>query len=143
MSKRKESEADAQMGQDKLTEVLWELDGRLAGRRSGISPVVVGGAPLVLEFGHRATDDVDCIDIPLPDDVKEIIADIGRRHNIRENWMNDGPAEIANFMSLPQNRRPIFEGDNMIIMSPDHRFLLAMKLAASRPKDDHDGAHSI
>ena len=83
----------------------------------------------------RATVDVDAIFVPVTE-VRKAAALVAERRQIEEEWLNDGAKA---FMSGSDPERiGVCEGDHLSVAAASPRYLLAMKLLASRLERDQD-----
>lgn len=101
-------------------------------RKEAIGEICIfGGAAMILAFdGRFATRDVDAIFVP-KDIVYDAILDVAERLSLPANWLNDG---VKGFVSenddFTTEDMPVF--DNLRVIRPSARYLLAMKCLASR-----------
>lgn len=97
---------------------------------------VVGGAAIALAYNsRRVTRDVDAIFEP-KGKVYDAAARVGERHGVGPDWLNDG---AKGYMHGPDaQRRVAFESSALRVGVGSARYLLAMKLLASRPEDAQD-----
>ena len=92
---------------------------------------IFGGAAMILAFDARfATRDVDAIFVP-KDRVNSAILAIAAQLSLPADWLNDG---VKGFVSDNEDYTaedmPVFE--NLRVIRPSARYLLAMKCLASR-----------
>lgn len=92
---------------------------------------IFGGAAMILAFdGKFTTRDVDAIFVP-KSTVTNAILDIADRLGLPRDWLNDG---VKGFVSekedFTSDDMPTFE--NLRVIRPSARYLLAMKCLASR-----------
>jgi len=144
MPKHPSKHESRQLSKKELLQLLADLDeaigksGRFASK-PGLAMVVVGGAALTLEWGHRLTQDVDIISEGLTAELKQIIADVGERHYVREDWLNDATRiSSPDIKNLYLGYKPLFEGEYITVYSPGVELILAMKLIAGRDIDFKD-----
>ena len=122
---------------ERLRELFGELDAELADRGGEpVTVLVAGGAALAFKWSDRRTYDVDLIGGEFPTDFRRAIAAVAKRNNLEWNWVNDG-GTVGN-AALEPRPRPLYVGENFAAYSPDERYLLAMKLFASRQRDLDD-----
>lgn len=97
---------------------------------------VVGGAAMALAYdARRATVDVDAVFVPAAE-VRKAATRVAERLQIEDDWLNDGAKA---FMPGPDPERiGVFEGDHLSVAAASPRYLLAMKLLASRIERDQD-----
>jgi len=97
---------------------------------------VVGGAAMALAYdARRATVDVDAIFVPAVE-VRKAAARVAERLQIEEDWLNVGAK--AFMPGSDPERIGVFEGDHLSVAAASPRYLLAMKLLASRLERDQD-----
>ncbi len=92
---------------------------------------IFGGAAMILAFdGRFATRDVDAIFVP-KSIVTKAISDVADQLNLPAAWLNDG---VKGFVSAKEDftadDMPDF--DNLRVIRPSARYLLAMKCLAGR-----------
>jgi hypothetical protein len=115
-----------------LRELASELD-RL-GLRGEL--LVVGGAAMALAYStRRVTADIDALFEP-----KQVIYDIarkvGERHGLDPGWLNDA---VKAYVPGPDpNATVYFDLPGLVVRIASPRFMLAMKLLASRVERDSD-----
>ncbi len=111
------------------------LDAELA-RGPIVEIVIVGGAAVIPQWRHRGTDDVDVISKSLTPEVREAIAQVGRKHGVEENWLND--AARISVPKLDPDLTILYQGNRLWVYAPDNEYLLATKLFAARETDVED-----
>ncbi|WP_200936066.1 DUF6036 family nucleotidyltransferase [Microbacterium sp. Leaf151] len=126
---------------DRLQVLLRELSDSLQSRGLTAQLFIVGGAAMALGYDRqRLTRDVDAVFEPAPE-VRQIAAEIGERHGLEPDWLNDG---AKGFMPRPDgNSRVVFESESLYVQVPSPEFLLAMKLHASRDDRDFNDAATL
>jgi len=136
--KRREQFERVSLEPNRIRSLLTELDKEITSGHA-IRFVVVGGEALALEWGYRATGDVDFINDNLPSEIRQAIAAVGERNGLTSDWMNDAAKiKMPNVKSLPPEYHLLFTGKKIRVYSPGSKFLLAMKLLSSRPHDFAD-----
>lgn len=97
---------------------------------------VVGGAAMALAYStRRVTSDVDAVFEPKTI-VYEAAAKVAERLDLPEDWLNDA---VKAFMPGPdEQRRPLPEIEGLEVSTASPRYLLAMKLMASRVGEDDE-----
>lgn len=113
-----------------------ELDGELErlGRRADI--FVVGGAAMAIAYdARRATADVDAIFVPT-EEVGEAARRVAETMGLPDGWLNDGAKAFVPGDDPDQTQ--VYEGSSLQVATASPRFLLAMKLLASRVERDRD-----
>lgn len=144
MSKHPPKDHSRLLSDKELRQLLSDLDTEISAR--GIFPdkyvfsmFAIGGAALALEWGHRLTQDVDIISEGLTDKLKQIIADVGERHYVRADWLNDAArVSSPDVRSFKTKLKVLFEGENIIIYRPEVELIIAMKLSAGGEIDLED-----
>ena len=125
-----------QLGVERLRELFAELDAELAGRGEPVRVLVAGGAALAFRWSDRVTYDVDLIGGDFPPDFRTAVVAVAERHNLEWHWINSDAT--AGGAALDPRPRPLYVGESFQAYSPDARYLLAMKLFASRERDFDD-----
>jgi len=116
----------------RLRDLAAELEAR--GVRGEL--LVVGGAAMALAYSRRrSTDDLDAVFEP-----KTVIYDAARavaaQHALDPGWLNDA---VKGLLPGPDpNATVFFDHPGLVVRIASARFLLAMKLLASRVERDED-----
>ena len=131
MRDRTLSRADIRMLLDELAERLHE-------KRTFAKLHVVGGACLALAYEReRTTRDIDVRVDTGHEALEEAIREIAQAHDLPEGWLNDQPRGF-----IPEGddaRSPtLYESRSLVVTGASGEYLLAMKLEASREKDEDD-----
>lgn len=132
-----------------------------------ISLVVCGGSALnVLNIANRTTTDVDVLaiveerdghirlrhDMPLPENLCTLVAEVGRDLRLQEHWLNMGPKTVLDVWGVPQGMTDRWErrmyGTSLIIyfigrQDQVHFKLLAAADPSADPKHLEDLAERI
>jgi predicted nucleotidyltransferase len=97
---------------------------------------VVGGAAMALAYStRRVTRDVDAVFEPKAA-IYDAAAKVAEQLDLPEDWLNDAAKA---FMPGPdEERRPLPEIDGIEVSNASPRYLLAMKLMASRVGEDDE-----
>jgi hypothetical protein len=97
---------------------------------------VVGGAAMAVAYdARRSTVDVDAAFAPASE-VRAAARRVAGRLGIDDGWLNDGAKA---FIPGPDpGQITVYEGENLGVAAASPRFLLAMKLLASRVERDQD-----
>src|SRR5437764_10882616 len=82
------------LGKPEILSYLEEVAEELARRAVVCRLVVVGGSYLALHDLREATADVDSL-TRLTDEVRAVVRQVGDRHGLRANWLNDSAATFA------------------------------------------------
>lgn len=124
------------LGRAELLAALRALDDELTRLEVHAEVYVVGGAAMALAYdARRATRDVDAVFAPSAE-VRLAAARVAGSMGIEPSWLNDA---VKGF--LPgEDPEPVtvFEGESLGVSAASPRFLLAMKLMASRQDRDLD-----
>jgi hypothetical protein len=124
------------LGRKELLAALRLLDEELGAVGVRGEVFVVGGAAMALAYdARRATVDVDAIFVPA-EEVRKAAARVAERLQIEGDWLNDGTN--AFMPGSDPERIGVFEGDHLSVAAASPRYLLAMKLLASRLERDQD-----
>ena len=126
-----------ELAEDFLRQLFVEVDEEVA-ERVGEHLLVVGGAALIFAGMPRGTEDIDLISRLSSEPLIRAISTVGKRHELRSDWLNDAIAGIS-FLDLSIcGRHLVFEGRNIQIFRPDLTYILALKLRSAREKDRGD-----
>ncbi len=120
----------------RIRRLLIDLSAEL--ERDGVSAevFVVGGAAIALAYNsRRVTRDVDAIFEP-KSKVYDAAARVGERHGVGPDWLNDGAKGYMHGKDAQE--RSAFESSALKVGVGSARYLLAMKMLASRPEDAQD-----
>ena len=115
-----------------------ELAERLHEKRTFAKLHVVGGACLALAYERdRTTRDIDVRVDAGHEALEEAIREIAQAHDLPPQWLNDQPRGF-----IPEGddtRSPtLYESRSLVVTGASGEYLLAMKLEASREKDEDD-----
>ncbi len=117
---------------------LNELVAALELRRHKSRIYIVGGAALMLGFGARdATRDVDAVVTPR-DEITSVVVEIARRRGLTDDWLNSAAAMYVPSWPDDPNPRVIIATERVEISIASAEMLLAMKIHASRGRQDID-----
>lgn len=115
--------------------LLAELGRRLEKRGVLGRIYIAGGAAIALELGsRRTTADIDAIFHPVTT-VREQAEAIGRERGLPERWLNDS---VGALLPGDDTEAVLLEIPGLSIALASPRHLLAMKMAAFRPRDVAD-----
>ena len=128
----------ASMTPERVRELLAELAARIAAMSDGVTAIrVVGGAAIsLLDPARRATSDVDAV-VSGPGDVDDVVATMAAEHDLPADWFNSAVATWIPFVG-PEDWVEVLRSDNVIVQIGSTAMLLAMKLRASRARDNDD-----
>ena len=124
------------MDRDEILSLLTELAERLERRDVRGELLLVGGAAMALAYSsRRSTTDLDAVFEP-----KQVIYDVAKEiadeRELPEKWLNDA---VKGFLPGPDPNATVFlEHDGLVVRVASPRYLLAMKLLASRVERDED-----
>lgn len=113
------------------------FDEYLGEKGLSFSGTIIGGAALiVMKVLDRVTQDIDCLDPKIPDEIKKASVEFaeGRADDLalKENWLNNGPARLK--LDLPKGWRmhviQIYEGKHLRLYTLGRLDLLRSKLFA-------------
>ncbi|MGH3320777.1 MAG: DUF6036 family nucleotidyltransferase [Streptosporangiaceae bacterium] len=119
-----------------IESLLNELADELQRRGAQADAFLVGGAALALAYdARRATRDLDAVFAPTRV-VREAAVAVGQRHGLEDDWLNDA---VKGFLpGEDPDPRFFFESSSLRVSIASPRYLLAMKLRASRVDADVD-----
>lgn len=127
-----------QLDADGVRALFRELSGRLAAAGVSAQLFVVGGAAMALAYdADRLTRDVDALFVPAPE-VRRIAEEMSGPHGLEPDWLND--AAKGFLPGADQHPRTVFESESLLVQVASPKYLLAMKLHASRDERDLDDA---
>lgn len=124
------------MDRDEILGLLTELSERLDERGVRGEMFLVGGAAMALAYStRRSTSDLDAIFEP-KQVIYELAESIGCDHDLPTNWLNDG---VKGFLpGADPSARVLLDLPGLRVLIASPRYLLAMKLMASRVERDED-----
>jgi hypothetical protein len=124
------------MDRDEILGLLHELGERLDQRGIRGELFLVGGAAMALAYSTRqSTTDLDAIFEPKAV-IYEVAKMIGDDRGLPAGWLNDG---VKGFLpGADPNARVLFDTAGLRVTIASPRYLLAMKLMASRVERDED-----
>jgi Nucleotidyltransferase of unknown function (DUF6036) len=121
---------------DEILELLQELGRRLDDRGVRGELFLVGGAAMALAYStRRSTVDLDAVFEPKTT-IYEVAAIIAAERDLPAGWLNDG---VKGYLpGIDPNALVLFDAVGLRVMVASPRYLLAMKLLASRVERDED-----
>lgn len=124
------------LDRDSIVSLLQGLSNELEGRGAQADIFLVGGAAMALAYdARRATRDLDAVFAPTAV-VRKAAAAIAEQHGLEEDWLNDA---VKGFLpGKDPDPRLFFESPFLRVSVASPRYLLAMKLRASRVDIDVD-----
>lgn len=126
----------AGLGRAEIRSLLEDLDAELARRGAQADVFLVGGAAMALAYdAARSTRDLDAVFLPT-DIVRRAAGVVAARHGLSDDWLNDA---VKGFVPGPDsNATRYYDGSALTVDVASPRYLLAMKLFASRVEADAD-----
>lgn len=124
------------LGRNELLGAFELLDDELG--RMGVEAdlFVVGGAAMAVAYdARRATTDVDAVFAPSKE-VRTAALRVAEELGLEEEWLNDAVKGFLPGEDVEQVG--VYEGKNLHVAAASPKFLLAMKLMASRTERDID-----
>ena len=131
------------MDREEILAALRNLAAALEARGIAGDMFVVGGAAIAVAYdARRATRDIDAVFVPKRE-IYEVAAVVGAALGLPEGWLNDAvkgflPASVARPGVPDPDAVPVFDEPGLRVMAASPRYLLAMKLLASRREDEDD-----
>ncbi|MGH3428037.1 MAG: DUF6036 family nucleotidyltransferase [Mycobacteriales bacterium] len=118
------------LDRDGIKSLLQELSDELGQRDAQADIFLVGGAAMALAYdARRATRDLDAVFAPTTV-VRKAAAAVAEQHGFEEDWLNDA---VKGFLpGEDPDPRLFFETPSLRVSVASPRYLLAMKLRASR-----------
>lgn len=126
----------AGLGREDIRGLFDQLSDELARRKAKADLFLVGGAAIAVAYDDaRSTRDLDAVFLPT-DVVREAAAAIGERNGLEPDWLNDA---VKGFVPGPDpEAQRFYDSDSLVVDVASPRYLLAMKLFASRVESDAD-----
>ena len=96
-----------------MREVLEAFDRYLGERGLSFEGTAIGGAALiVMGVVDRVTQDVDCLEPPIPENIQKAARDFaksypGKGAPLKENWLNNGPASLVRDLPKDWEKRRV------------------------------------
>lgn len=115
--------------------LLSALDEELERQQATADIYIVGGAAIALTFDStRTTRDIDAVFLPTRP-VREAAEAIAEANGLAPDWLNDA---VKGFVppGTDQGQLVVFESPRVRVCVASPRYLLAMKVAASRVEQD-------
>lgn len=131
----------ALLDRERILVALGALDNELG--RVGVrgEVFVVGGAAMALAYdARRSTVDIDAIFAP-PTEVRSAAGNVAEQLGLKPDWLND--AVKAFVPGEDPERIGVYEGRNLSVAAASPRFLLSMKLLASRVERDTEDIKAL
>ena len=124
------------MDRDEIQTLLVELSDELALTEIRGEMLIAGGAAMALAYStRRSTSDLDAVFEPKTL-IYEAAARIATRHSLDAGWLND--AVKGYLPGADPNATVFFDRPGLVVRIASPRYLLAMKLLASRVERDED-----
>ena len=131
------------MDRAEILAALRRLASALAARGVAGDLFVVGGSAIAVAYdGRRATRDIDAVFAPKRE-IYESAAQVAFELGLPDDWLNDAvkgflPTSVARPGTPDPDAVPVFDEPGLRVMAASPRYLLAMKLMASRREDEDD-----
>lgn len=129
-----------ELSKNDIITYLKEINDRLGQLNTHGEILIVGGAAMALSYDSRdSTYDIDAMFEP-KGEMRNIIDDIAKHHNLNSDWLNDG---VKGFMTSNMTGTNFLEMSNLTVKCLDAECLLAMKLTSAREfsKDMEDSIY--
>ena len=137
------------MQKQQIEQYLSELGQELAslGIQQPVRILVIGGTFMLEQVGNRSiTEDIDVFFKDIQDrrnshlyqTVSQIVKELGARHNLREDWLNDGFSHMLRTIGgIPEGT--FWKNYGVLeVFFPPAGYVLALKLLGYRDKDRTD-----
>jgi hypothetical protein len=105
------------LGKLEILSYLGEVADELASRHMACRVVVVGGSYLALHDLRESTADVDSVS-KLTDEVRAVVREVGERHGLRADWLNDSAMTFAPAGLNLDECELLFEHHNLTVLGP-------------------------
>lgn len=129
------------LGKAELLAALHALDEELERANVRAEIFIVDGAAMAIACdARRSTSDVDAVFAP-SQEVRKAALRVAERMNLDSDWLNDGAK--AFMPGEDPERVGVYEGSFLSVAAASPRFLLAMKLMASRVERDQDDIRTL
>ena len=126
------------LGREEILALFHELDEALGARETTARMQIFGGACMALAYARgRTTNDIDT-DIESGElALREAVEEVGRARGLDAHWLD---TRAAAWSEDPEGRAGVtlFQGRYLSVTSTPTQHMLAMKLEASRPRDQQD-----
>lgn len=129
------------LNRDRILGAFSALDDELGAVGIKGNVFVVGGAAIAVAYdSRRSTVDVDAVFSPAAE-VRRAAERVADRLSLSADWLNDG---AKGFLPGADHAGPsVYEGPNLQVAAASPRYLLAMKLLASRVERDQDDIRTL
>ncbi len=127
------------IGPNNWMKALQSLDKALTRRRITRELIVCGGtALLLLDVIDRETRDIDVVCPDVDSDLKSAASEVAKELLLPEDWINDGPKDLANDLISGWRDRIelLFKGDSLVLYVLGRIDLLATKVYAFCDRED-------
>lgn len=122
-------------------EVMREYLGEVADRLGDDGPkhvlIVVGGALLAMHDLRDTTRDIDSIS-PLEQELRDAIAEVAERHDLRIDWLNDRARGFTPATFRVDECGLLFERGRLTVLGAPLDQVFVMKLYRNEPQDFED-----
>ena len=129
------------LGRNELLNAFELLDNELGTMGVEADLFIVRGAAMAVAYdARRATTDVDAIFVPSKE-LRTAALRVAAVLGLEEDWLNDGVKGFLPGEDVEQIG--VYEGKNLHVAAASPKFLLAMKLMASRTERDTDDIKTL
>ncbi|CAN5868431.1 hypothetical protein BH23ACT5_BH23ACT5_12450 [soil metagenome] len=120
-----------------LESLFDELADELARLGTSAEIVMVGGAWMLWHSQRVSTRDVDSARRFDPD-VSEAIDRVGKRHDLRQGWLNDAAASFWPLGASYDDCEIVYQLPALVVRSPAPDVIFVMKMYRADPQDRED-----
>ncbi|MGC1420638.1 MAG: DUF6036 family nucleotidyltransferase [Acidimicrobiales bacterium] len=129
------------LGRNEFITAFEHLDEELGRMGVEADVFVVGCAAMAVAYdARRATTDVDAVFVAA-NEVRIAAARVAQDLGLEEDWLNDGVKGFIPGVDVEQVG--VYEGKSLHVAAASPKFLLAMKLMASRTERDRDDIRTL
>jgi len=133
-----DTEAIVDLNREMTLLALQKLAQKLDAQYGAIQLFVVGGGAIALGYGsRRLTRDIDA-SYPDSEEIREIVNEVGQEIGLASGWLNSAVDRVSGPRQNDLNSIDILERGLVRISIASPFYLLAMKIAAARSKDEKD-----
>ena len=113
--------------------ILKIFESELQGHSEHLEITICGGAAIqLLGYSNRPTKDIDVIVPTIPAHLHPLIQSIAQKHNLAEDWLNNGPASLIHDLEIGWQDRTtlLYMGQHLTIRVLSRQDLIFSKLYA-------------